>query len=156
MMSSLDELIRRAIEEGKFSNLPGEGKPLRLDDNPFEDPDWRLAYHVLRSSGFSLPWIERRNAIESELQAARAALHRAYVWRQVSIARDGSSAEVDAGWVRAVDAFRASLTELNKKILAYNLEAPSDRFQLRLLNADRELELTTFIPSDTLNDNHPD
>jgi len=55
-----EEQIRRAIEEGKFDNLPGKGKPLNLEQNPFEDPEWRLANHVLITSGFSLPWIEKR------------------------------------------------------------------------------------------------
>ena len=71
-MPNAEEQIRRAIEEGKFDNLPGKGKPLHLDQNPFEDPDWRLANHVLKTSGFSLPWIEKRNEIEALIQTARS------------------------------------------------------------------------------------
>ncbi len=59
-MSNIEDHIRRAIEEGKFDDLPGKGKPLKLEDDPFVDPEWRLAHHMLRCSGFSLPWIERR------------------------------------------------------------------------------------------------
>ncbi len=46
-MPNIEDLIQRAIQEGKFSDLPGKGKPLRLDDNPHADPDWQLAYHLL-------------------------------------------------------------------------------------------------------------
>ncbi|MEA3440806.1 MAG: DUF1992 domain-containing protein [Chloroflexota bacterium] len=57
-MTGIEEHIRRAMEEGKFDDLPGKGKPLRLDHNPHEDPQWRTAYRMLRNSGFTLPWIE--------------------------------------------------------------------------------------------------
>jgi len=39
--SPIDEIIRRAIEEGQFDDLPGKGKPLRLDEDPNSDPAWR-------------------------------------------------------------------------------------------------------------------
>ena len=56
---SIEEIIRQAMQEGKFDDLPGKGKPLNLDQNPHQDPDWRVAHHLLKSAGFSLPWIER-------------------------------------------------------------------------------------------------
>ena len=43
---SIEEIIRRAIQEGKFDDLPGKGEPLQLDDNPHEDPEWRAAHHI--------------------------------------------------------------------------------------------------------------
>lgn len=149
-MSSIEEHIRQAMQEGKFDNLPGAGKPLRLDENPHDDPEWRLAHHLLRSSGFSLPWIERRKEIELELQAAREALQRAWRWRVAEIAIGGSSQAAEAEWQRACGAFRQEVQSLNKKILTYNLEAPSERFHLRLVNLERELDLTAVDHSDTL------
>ena len=59
-MNKAEDQIRRAMEEGKFDDLPGEGKPLRLENDPFEDPEWRMAHHVLRNGGFTLPWIEAK------------------------------------------------------------------------------------------------
>jgi DnaJ family protein C protein 28 len=149
-MSSVEEHIRQAMQEGKFDNLPGVGKPLRLDDNPNGDPEWQLAYHLLQSSGFTLPWIERRNELEEELQAARGALQRSWAWRVNEASRAGSALEVEIEWQRACSRFRKTIEVLNKKILTYNLEAPSERFQMRLVNADRELGLTALPPSDTL------
>jgi hypothetical protein len=73
-MPDTDEQIRRAMQEGQFEDLPGQGRPLQLDEDPFEDPDWRLAHHMLRSAGYSLPWIETRREIEADLAAARLAL----------------------------------------------------------------------------------
>ena len=46
----------------------GKGKPLRLEDDSLEDPEWRMAYHMLREGGFSLPWIELRQEIVTTLE----------------------------------------------------------------------------------------
>ena len=71
-MPNIEEHLRKAIEEGKFDNLPGKGKPLHLDEaNPHADPEWELAYHMLKECGFSLPWIETIHEIEKDIDAAR-------------------------------------------------------------------------------------
>lgn len=155
-MMDIDEQIRRAMEEGQFENLPGAGKPLHLDENPFEDPSWRLAHHLLRSSGFSLPWIERRREIEAELETTLSALRNAYAGWQEGMARGDSAVYVERVWQQAVALFRQRVADLNKQILNYNLEAPSTYFHLRLLDPDRELELTTSKASDTLTDVNPE
>ncbi len=69
-MKDIDDAIQKAMQAGQFDDLPGKGKPLNLDENPFADPEWELAQHVLKSSGYTLPWIETRQQIERELEAA--------------------------------------------------------------------------------------
>lgn len=151
-MSKVEEHIRRAMQEGKFDNLPGNGKPLRLNENPHEDPDWRLAHHILRENGFTLPWIESLQQIETELEAARTALLCAWSLRQAA----GTAAETPAfpaesGWRRAVNLFHQQIEDVNKLIADYNLEVPLDRFQKRPLNAAREItRLTAPDRSDKL------
>jgi DnaJ family protein C protein 28 len=135
---NIEEQIRRAVEEGKFNDLPGKGKPLNLDENPFESPEWRLAYRALRNAGYSLPWIENRREIEEGLENARQALTRTWNWRRDNSQRE-RAAVVEAEWNRAVEVFRGQIAALNKRILSYNLEVPSDRFQRGLLNAEREI-----------------
>lgn len=142
-MSSIDEHIRRAMEEGKFDNLPGKGKPLKLDDDSLEDPEWRVAYRMLRNSGFTLPWIETRQEIETELESARQALRRAWEWRQSGQARKRPAGEVQAEWDRAVENFRSQVAAINKKIFNYNLETPSSQFQRGQVDAARELAALT-------------
>lgn len=44
--------IEEAIAEGQFDNLPGMGKPLDCEDLSHLPPDMRLAYRILKSSGF--------------------------------------------------------------------------------------------------------
>ena len=144
-MKSIEELIRQAIEAGKFDDLPGKGQPLKLDENPFEDPEWRMAYQVLRSGGFTLPWLEIRSEILKDLDAARQALVRTYAW--FGAYRPGAQPRfAQAEWERAVKAFQEKIAALNQRILSYNLSVPNDRFQLPLIRADQELERITHPP----------
>ena len=106
---------------------------------------WRLAYRMLRSGGHTLPWIEKRRAIEDELQAARDALARSWAWQASAAARELSAAVVQAEWDRAVASFQAVILELNKRIFDYNLEAPAEQFKRRSLNADREIARITGV-----------
>jgi DnaJ family protein C protein 28 len=142
-MSNVEDQIRRAMEGGKFDNLPGSGKPLRLEENPFEDPEWRLAHHALRSSGYSLPWIETRKELDEAIRAARAALRRTWAWQQAALADELPPGFVQAVWDQAVDTFRQRVENLNRRIRDYNIEAPSPGFHLNPLHAEREIEKTT-------------
>lgn len=67
--SAVDKQIREAEERGEFDNLPGQGKPLHLED---WDREWGLAHHVLKQAGETLPWI----ALGNEIDAQRAKLDR--------------------------------------------------------------------------------
>lgn len=48
----VEQRIADAISRGELSNLPGEGKPLDLDDDAFVAPEMRLAYRILKNAGF--------------------------------------------------------------------------------------------------------
>ena len=120
--------------------MPGKGKPLNLDENPFEDPEWRLANKLLRDSGFSLPWIETRKEIETDLKDARTTLRVAWDVRQEFLAANRPNSQVEGAWQRAVEAFKAKITTLNKQIFTYNLDVPADRFQLLPVSVEREIE----------------
>ena len=151
-MPNSEEQIRRAIEEGKFENLPGKGKPLNLEQNPFEDPEWRLANHVLKTSGFSLPWIEKRSEIDALIHSARTLLKRSYEWREQGLKEGLPASFVMAEWNKALEKFREQAAEINRLILTYNLDVPSSQLQMQQLSIERELELTSSSPSDTLPD----
>lgn len=146
-MPDIEEHIRKAIADGKFDDLPGKGKPLRMDENPHEDEDWRLAYHILREGGFSLPWIETIREIEADIEQARAALRRTWEWRASALAQNQPHAQVQAEWQSAVESFSDKVTQLNKRIRDYNLETPASRFQRPMLNLEREIKaLTANLP----------
>jgi DnaJ family protein C protein 28 len=136
---SLDEQIRQAMLDGAFDNLPGKGKPMDLRENPFEDPDWRMAFRMLRSSGFSLPWMETRKEIEADYELALTQLERSWAWRQSAL-EDGQSFEgIESEWNRALTVFRNKVSALNNRIFNYNLEVPLDQLKCRLIKLDREI-----------------
>ena len=139
-MSGVEDQIRRAMEQGKFSNLRGKGKPLHLDDNPLEDPEWRMAHHMLQSSGYTLPWIETRQEIEAGIEKARTSLKRVWDWRNTALQEKHHPAEVEAEWKRALTAFEDEIVSINKRIFSYNLEVPAEQFQRQMLNVEREVE----------------
>lgn len=63
----VEERIQAAMEAGAFDDLPGKGRPLPLDDNPFVPPELRLAYKVLADANFAPDWIE----VDKKVRAAR-------------------------------------------------------------------------------------
>jgi DnaJ family protein C protein 28 len=139
-MLEIDNHIRKAINEGKFDNLPGKGKPLNLDDNPHANPDWRLAHHMLKSSGYTLPWIAARQEIEMQIEAARSDLGRAWEWRKRALQGGQLQAQAEAEWQRAVRVFEGQVEKINQKIFDYNLQTPLEQFQLLKLNPEKEIE----------------
>lgn len=131
-----EEKIERAMEEGAFDNLPGVGRPLPPPDDSQIEPDMQLAYHLLRTNGFTLPWISERREIEIIIGTARSGLARTWRWL-----RDGErDAWAEEEWCRAVAAFRLQVARINRRIANYNLITPSWRTQRRLLDADLEIE----------------
>lgn len=65
---AVEEKIREAIARGDFDNLPGKGKPLDLTEWENTPEQFRMAYSVLKSSGYSPPEVQMKNEI-GELKA---------------------------------------------------------------------------------------
>lgn len=141
-MSDIEELMRRAIEAGQFDNLPGKGKPLNLEDDVWIDADWRLAHHILKSAGYTLPWIETLKEIDASVEEARQELRRACQYHDECLAEGASASQAGAERLRAEQAFREKVLKLNQRIRDYNLQAPSEKFQRRLLDPDIEIKKT--------------
>jgi DnaJ homolog subfamily C member 28 len=140
MPDKSEEQIRKAIESGEFKDLPGKGKPLNLDENPFEDPEWRMANHILKSSGFSPPWIEERKEIEADLERARQDLAAAWRSRQAVEASGRNAAEAKRVWQLGIERFRTRLDEINRRIFNYNLQTPSIQVQMLKISLEKEID----------------
>jgi len=125
---SADEIIRRAMQDGAFDNLPGKGQPLKLDENPHEPEGWRTAYRMLRSNGYSLPWLELRKEIEEAVDRAR------------SDARSARESGPEDFWNQQKAVFQQRIEALNQRIFQYNLQAPSPVFHRQPLDLSRELD----------------
>lgn len=48
-----EDLIKKAYEDGDFKNLPGFGKPLKLDDLSGVPEELRMAYRLMKNAGFT-------------------------------------------------------------------------------------------------------
>lgn len=139
----IDQIIQSAMQEGAFDNLPGKGKPLKLDENPHLDPEWQLAYHLLKQNGFAPNFVEKRQAIEMELADARQTLARTWAWRVTSLSEGGSAEFVEAEWARAKNAFRETIEKVNKKIRDYNLGIPVQTLYRPLVVLEKEISIIT-------------
>ncbi|MFP3928455.1 MAG: DnaJ family domain-containing protein [Desulfobacteraceae bacterium] len=67
MIPGFEEIIERRIQEaqakGEFKNLPGRGKPLRLEDDSHVPEDLRLAYKILKNADCLPPELQLRREI---------------------------------------------------------------------------------------------
>jgi DnaJ family protein C protein 28 len=142
-MRSIDEIIKNAMEQGAFENLKGKGKPLSLEDNPHLDPEWQLAYHMLKQNGFAPEFIERRQEIEMELAQARTALMRTWAWSAGALSERKDAELADAEWAKAKKVFLESVEKINGKIKTYNLGIPTQTLYRKPVNAEAEMSQLT-------------
>lgn len=59
----VEERIRKAQEKGEFNNLPGAGRPLKLEQDQHIPEDLRLPYKILKNADCLPPEIELKKEI---------------------------------------------------------------------------------------------
>ena len=139
----VEEKIKEAMKEGAFDNLPGQGEPLKLEENPFEDPAMRMAYRLLKSNNFTLPWIEERKELDATVEGALADLARSWRVYLESVKSRRAAARAEGDWRQVLSAFRRQVADLNRRIAAYNLKAPSATFHRLPVDPEREINKIT-------------
>ncbi|MCS7252122.1 MAG: DUF1992 domain-containing protein [Anaerolineae bacterium] len=149
----VEQKILEAIRRGEFDHLPGKGKPLPLEDNPYLEPGLAIAYHILRQNDARPDWIEADLAIRRGIELARQDLQRTRRWREEALRtlegrKDPQSWKerewVKAEWERALRAFARRIAELNEQIFLYNLKVPIywlQRFKFDLREELRALQV---------------
>ena len=70
-----EERIQQAQEDGVFDNLPGKGKPLKLEDDSFVPEDLRLTYKILKNSNCLPVEVELRKQIFNLRQLLNVAIN---------------------------------------------------------------------------------
>lgn len=129
----VERRIREALEQGLFDDLPGRGQPLDLgEENPFEDPDWRVAYRILKNAGFAPRWIELGRELEADWQVCleRVVAHERRVRVEVALLRRyvapaaGDLAALQDAHARLVGEVVERVRAYNEKMLIYNLTVP--------------------------------
>ena len=59
----VEQRLEEAVSRGELANLPGEGRPLELDDEALVPKDLRAAYRILKNAGFVPPEVEALSEI---------------------------------------------------------------------------------------------
>lgn len=86
-MLLIDKIAEKRIEEardkGELENLPGEGKPLTLEDESHIPPELRVGYRLLKNAGFIPAEVTLRKEI-SEVQSLLRMTHEPQLRTQLS------------------------------------------------------------------------
>ena len=58
-----EQKIKEAQERGDFDDLPGKGKPLKMEDDSRVPAELRMAYKILKNAGYTPPEIQIKKEI---------------------------------------------------------------------------------------------
>lgn len=142
MAINVDEQIKEAMERGEFTNLPGKGKPLKLETNPFLTPQVRMANRLLKENGFAPRWIEVKKEIKQEkaqlerlLTNLKARRERVMAILQENPHRsEAIQGSFDQERARSLAQYSEKLKNLNRKIQRLNLLMPTRNRQQALIH----------------------
>ncbi len=103
-MSLIDEQIKDAMQKGQFADLPGTGKPLKLDNDAHTPENMRMAHKLMRDNAITPEWMTHGKELDET--------------------RDKLLADMRKAHGRASDPLRERAKKLNSQILSYNLKVP--------------------------------
>ncbi|WJX18064.1 hypothetical protein P8452_07908 [Trifolium repens] len=129
LINVVEQRIWHSMEDGQFENLPGKGKPLKLDTNPHADPAEDTLYRILSKNGCAPEWVELNKEIRSRISVWKISLKKAWTNK---CSGDHSM------WVESSEVLKSQLKEINDKVFRYNLIVPFGR-QMSGLNWEKEL-----------------
>ena len=139
--------IREAMDAGEFDNLPGKGKPVEIDNDPFTPAHLRIANRVLKNARALPEWMQLEKDIEREVAGLLPARERAL--RALKAARNAQSRERIAQRLR--DTTHENLDLINTLVLTYNYNAPATaqkpfrRFRLQAEMAELEVAIRAAL-----------
>ena len=148
MSINVNKQIEEAMERGEFANLPGEGKPLKLDTNPFLTPQARMTNRLLKENGFAPRWVELEKEIKrEEVQLERILINLkgrrerlAAIVEQYPHRREVIGRTFEQERARAIAQYSEKLANLNQKIQRVNLLMPTRNRQYALINQAEALD----------------
>jgi hypothetical protein len=131
-MSSTADLVENQIlkaqERGDFNNLDGHGKPLRFEENPYEPPELRMIFKILKENDCAPYWIELGKEIDADFAKHQQELERFRSYAAMFHSSKHNRQAVERFEKRKESVYfeeRMRLEAINKKILDYNLMCPT-------------------------------
>ncbi len=139
--------ILEGIEEGKFDNLEGMGKPLNLNEDGSLPLDVRMANKVLKNAGVLPEWVQVQREIVSEREEIVRYRERIVVEnpkrraRLTGLPTDHAAVRQFAEWhTRCRSAYLLRLKHHNSSVLKFSILAPSTAAPFRSLRVEEEME----------------
>jgi hypothetical protein len=112
----IGEIVRRSREKGDLDNLPGQGKPLDLEENHYEPVGDRITNRIMKSNNILPPWIQ----LDKEI---REAIEQLEQFTQSEMTNKAAK-------------LTEMIDEINKKIAKFNIICPVSSLQKRRLKRD--------------------
>jgi len=138
----VEEQIRKAQQRGEFDNLEGNGRPLNLEENPFEPVELRMVFKILKNNDFAPYWIELGKEIDADLQNFWGEVGRFTRYTEMFCAEKHSKAaqqRYDKKKARFYFEQRLQLEKINRKIVDFNLHCPTFQMGRGTLIIDNEM-----------------
>ncbi len=147
--------IQEAIDEGKFDNLPGKGKPIVFDDDPMTPAHLRMANRILKNANVLPEWVQMQKELEKEkgeIAVYRETIvsqnHKRRILLEHPIAKDSDRDAFGVWHAKARAEYGKKLKTVNTLILKLSLIAPSTVAPMKSYKIEAEMKAfdTDFPP----------
>ena len=137
----IGQRIADAMKDGAFDNLPGAGKPMKKQGNPYAGEN-ELAYDILANNDLAPNWITERQAVAAAIAKLRSTMKRQAEWHSqeiVHVADENEQLYLRGSWQRLIQRWTQEIADLNKRINALNVEQPIAHLEIFKLRLEDEL-----------------
>jgi len=145
-MSSTADLvenqIQKAFKRGEFDNLEGAGSPIDLYENPFEPPELRMTFKILKDNDFAPYWIELGKEIDNDIRDLWQEFERFKRYTYLFCQEKHSKSALNRFEKKKAGFYfesRIKLENINKKITDFNLHCPTFRLGRGNIIVDDEM-----------------
>lgn len=143
-MSSTADLVENQImkaqERGEFENLTGQGKPLRFEENPYEAPELRMIFKILKDNDCTPYWIQLGKDIDADLEKHREEVEKFKKYALMFFDSKRNRQALERFSKRKQSMYfeeRIRLELIHKKIIDYNLMCPTFRLGRENISVER-------------------
>lgn len=146
-MNKWDEIVGRifriAFGRGVVGRFRATPKPVSAGIESLAGEVARSTFRIFKNNCLTLPWVEQGAELDAATDGARADLLRSWNVYRDGISSRHSAARAESDWHQVISDFRRHVADLNRRIAAYNLKAPSATFRKSPLDAEREINRIT-------------
>jgi hypothetical protein len=134
--------IEEAMRRGDFDNLPGRGKPLQIQREPFVPEDQQMAFKLLKNNDMTPAWIAERKEVlraKERFRSIVVSIAQEALVQWAAAEDDVRRQQVAATWARWIVRWEDEVAELNRRIQTLNLKQPVAHLEVFKIRLDDEL-----------------